>query len=57
MKKMRGIIDPYSLGFLIMLIGGTTTYIVHKDDERPSAVTARDSEQVEFPDNSTSEKD
>ena len=29
MKKMRGFIDPWTLGFIISLFGGVTGYIVH----------------------------
>jgi len=28
MRKIRGVIDPYTLGFLISLIGTTTAYVV-----------------------------
>ena len=41
MKKMRGVIDPYTLGFLITLIGGGTALFVDKDTnnylDRPDA--------------------
>ena len=36
MKKMRGIIDPFTLGFLLALGGSTTAYIVHKDSLQQS---------------------
>ncbi|MBL1277252.1 MAG: hypothetical protein COB30_014305 [Ectothiorhodospiraceae bacterium] len=31
MKKMHGVIDPYTLGFLIALIGGGTALFLEKD--------------------------
>ena len=31
-KKMRGVIEPYTLGFLLSLIGSLTSYLIHKDD-------------------------
>ena len=33
MKKMRGIIDPYTLGFIIALFGSSTAYLVHTNDD------------------------
>ena len=33
MKKIRGIIDPWTLGFIISLFGGVTAYIVHPPGE------------------------
>jgi len=33
MKKMRGVIDPWTLGFIISLFGGVTAYIVHPPGE------------------------
>ena len=32
LRKTRGVIDPYTLGILISLIGGLAVYLVHKDD-------------------------
>lgn len=32
MKKMKGFIDPISLGFLISIIGSTAAYVAHKND-------------------------
>lgn len=37
MRKMRGVIDPYTLGFLISLIGGTTAYVAHQDVPQDTA--------------------
>ena len=34
MKKMRGIIDPWTLGFIISLFGGVTGYILHPPGEQ-----------------------
>ena len=34
MKKIRGIIDPWTLGFIISLFGGVTAYIVHPPGEK-----------------------
>ena len=31
--KMRGIIDPYTLGFLISIIGASIAYIAHADKQ------------------------
>ena len=36
-QKMRGLVDPYTLGFLISLIGASITYIAHSDDQPDSA--------------------
>ena len=33
MKKMRGVIDPWTLGFIISLFGGVTGYILHPPGE------------------------
>ena len=33
MKKMRGAIDPWTLGFIISFLGGLTGYIVHPPGE------------------------
>jgi len=46
MRKMRGILDPFSLGFLLMFIGGTTAYVVHADDEQLSAEAENRNEQT-----------
>jgi len=40
MKKMQGVIDPYTLGFLISIIGSMTAYLAHKDDV-PSPVESK----------------
>ena len=42
--KMRGLIDPYTLGFLISLIGAGITYIAHSDDQ-PDSATADAAQQ------------
>jgi len=34
MKKMRGAIDPWTLGFIISLFGGVTGLIVHPPGEK-----------------------
>ena len=34
MKKMRGVIDPWTLGFIISLFGGVTGYILHPPGEQ-----------------------
>jgi len=34
MKKMRGVIDPWTLGFIISLFGGVTGLIVHPPGEK-----------------------
>jgi len=34
MKKMRGFIDPWTLGFIISLFGGVTGYILHPPGEQ-----------------------
>lgn len=34
MKKMRGVIDPWTLGFIISFFGGITGYIVHPPGEQ-----------------------
>ena len=33
LHKMRGVIDPYTLGFLISLIAATVVYIGHSDKQ------------------------
>lgn len=48
MKKMRGIIDPITLGFLISLIGATTAYMTHKNDIQQSIETVTVMEEKEF---------
>lgn len=51
MRKMRGIIDPFTLGFLLSIIGTTSAYLVHNnqqiDDPRST------SNQIEQHDNAT----
>lgn len=34
MKKIRGVIDPWTLGFIISIFGGVTAYIVHPPGEQ-----------------------
>lgn len=34
MRKMRGVIDPWTLGFIISFFGGITGYIVHPPGEQ-----------------------
>lgn len=46
MKKMRGFIDPYTLGFLIILIGATSTYFVQRDNGESTALANKSSKQV-----------
>jgi len=48
MKKMRGIIDPITLGFLISLIGATTAYTIHKGDTQQSSETETNMKTKEF---------
>jgi len=40
MRKMRGFIEPMTLGFLISLIGSTTAYVYHNPDSHESADSA-----------------
>lgn len=44
---MRGLIDPYTLGFLLSLIGAGITYIAHSDDQPDSATAAAAQQQSE----------
>ena len=37
MRKVRGFIDPITLGFLISLIGGSTAYVYHNPDSHELA--------------------
>jgi len=39
LRRMRGVIDPYTLGFLISLIGSAIVYIAHGDKESDDAVS------------------
>lgn len=45
MKNMNGMIDPYTLGFILSLLGATITYSAHQDDE-PTPQTQNDYEQT-----------
>lgn len=38
-KKTRGIIDPFTLGILISLIGSTIVLVAHKDDNELASVS------------------
>lgn len=38
MKKMRGVIDPYTLGFLLSLIGATSVYITHDNKQNDEEI-------------------
>lgn len=55
MKKMRGFLDPYTLGFLLSLIGATTAYIVHQDDGEPATQTEKSSGQTNSADTDSSD--
>ncbi len=57
MKKMRGLLDPYTLGFLLSLIGATTAHIVHSNDDSAQTESEHSSELIESADNSQDESD
>ena len=57
MKKMRGLLDPYTLGFLLSLIGATTAYVAHSNDEDFSTESKKSTELIESADISTDEND
>ena len=38
MRKMRGVIDPYTLGILISLIGTASAYIAHGNKQTDVAI-------------------
>jgi len=42
-KSMRGVIDPYGLGFIVILIGGLFINSIH--DKTPPAQSKQDSTQ------------
>ncbi len=46
MQKIRGFIDPYTLGFLIALIGGATVFVVHGNKPAETASATETSQQA-----------
>jgi len=52
-KKMRGFIDPYTLGFLISILGSSTAFLLNEDDAEVSA----ESQQIVSTDAKTDAKE
>jgi len=40
MKKCKGIIDPWTIGLIISIFGGTTGYIIHPPGENNDSKVA-----------------
>ena len=36
LRKTRGVVDPYTLGFIISIIGSITAHAVHSNDQQSS---------------------
>jgi len=55
-KKMGGFIDPYTLGFLLSLIGTATAHIIHSNDYSDFVKPENTTEQIEQTDLETDDE-
>lgn len=47
MKNMRGIVDPWTLGFIISLFAGGSSYIAHQAGEQYTVASSNSHNLIE----------